>query len=449
VTIDYSAPNVAKEMHVGHLRSTVIGDAAARLLAWLGHDVRRMNHLGDWGTPFGMLIEHLLDIGEAEAAHELSVGDLNDFYRAARVKFDTDPSFKHRARARVVALQGGDETTRRLWQVLVAESEKYFLAVYDRLGVTLTAADFQGESSYNDGLQPVVDELTAKGLIVQSDGAQCAFVPGYSSPLIVRKSDGGFGYAATDLASVKFRSGFADRMIYVAGSEQRQHFQQVFAVARDAGWLRADPEFMGFGMVLGPDGKKLASRGGKAVKLSELLDEAVARALAVVRKKNPALDEATQARVARAVGIGAVKYADLSTGRANDYVFDWDRMLATNGDTAAYLQYTCARIHSIFRKSTTAASGMIPVGHPAERALAVELLGFVPVIEEVAARLEFQKLTAYLFGLAGKFTAFYNSCRVLDSDSPMREDRLELCDRTRQILVLGLGFLGIEAPERM
>jgi arginyl-tRNA synthetase len=451
VTIDYSAPNVAKEMHVGHLRSTVIGDAAARLLTWLGHDVHRMNHVGDWGTPFGMLIEHLLDVGETEAAHELSVGDLNSFYRAARVKFDADSSFKQRARARVVALQGGDVTTRRLWEVLVAESEKYFLAVYDRLGVTLTAADFRGESSYNDSLLPVLDELSEKGLIEESDGAQCAFGAGYPAPLIVRKSDGGFGYAATDLASIRYRAVQlrADRMLYVVGSPQRQHFEQVFAVARRAGWLRADPEFIGFGSVLGEDGKMLRSRAGEAVKLSDLLDEAVARALILVREKSPSLDAQTHAEVARAVGIGAVKYADLSTGRATDYVFAWDRMLATQGDTAAYLQYTCARIHSIFRKATSDPSGTIPVDHPAERALALELLGFAPVVEEVAASLEFQKLAAYLQGLAARFTAFYDRCPVLTSGSPTREDRLELCGRTRQIMVLGLGFLGIEAPERM
>jgi arginyl-tRNA synthetase len=450
VTIDYSAPNVAKEMHVGHLRSTVIGDAAARLLEWLGHDVKRMNHLGDWGTPFGMLIEHLLDIGEAEAAHELSVGDLNDFYRAARAKFDSDPAFKERARLRVVALQSGDEPTRRLWHLLVAESEKYFLAVYDRLGVTLTASDFRGESSYNDSLHGVLDELRARDLVVLSDGAWCAFVAGYASPLIVRKSDGGFGYAATDLASIRYRATDlgADRMIYVVGSEQRQHFQQVFAVARAAGWLHAEPEFMGFGMVLGADGKKLASRAGKTVKLSELLDEAVDRALILVREKGPTLDEATQAHVARAVGIGAVKYADLSTGRNRDYTFDWDRMLATNGDTAAYLQYTVARIHSI-RRRAPGPGGEVRIGHPAERALALELLGFVPVVEDVSESLEFQKLTTYLFRLAAAFTAFYDQCPVVKSAEPVRGSRIALCDRTRETLVRGLDLLGIEAPERM
>lgn len=446
VTIDYSAPNVAKEMHVGHLRSTVIGDAAARLLEWLGHEVHRMNHLGDWGTPFGMLIEHLLDIGET--ASDLSAGDLNGFYRAARLKFDAEPAFKERARSRVVALQSGDAETRRLWQVLVAESEKYFLAVYDRLGVTLTPQDFRGESSYNDDLLPVLTELTSKGLIVDSDGAKCAFVPGYTAPLIVRKRDGGFGYAATDLASVKYRAALADRLIHVVGSEQRQHFQQVFAVARAAGWLRTDPEYLGFGLVLGHDGKKLASRGGTAVKLSDLLDQAVDRALLIVREKNPALDEATQAEVARAVGIGAVKYADLSTGRGHDYVFDWDRMLATTGNTAAYLQYTVARINSILRNASRT-GGDVHIGHPAERALALELHGFTPVIETIAESLEFQKLTAYLFHLAGTFSTFYDRCPVLTSPEPVLGSRIALCERTRDTLTLGLNLLGIEAPERM
>lgn len=448
VTIDYSSPNVAKEMHVGHLRSTVIGDAAARVLEFLGHDVRRMNHLGDWGTPFGMLIEHLLDIGETEAAHELSVGDLNDFYRAARVKFDDDPSFKERARRRVVALQSGDAATRRLWRVLVTESERYFLAVYDRLGVMLTAADFRGESSYNDSLPSVLSSLEEAGLIEDSEGAKCAFVPGYAAPLIVRKSDGGFGYAATDLAAVRLRAALADRIVYVVGSEQRQHFEQVFAVAREAGWLSTEPEFLGFGMVLGKDGKKLASRSGETVKLSELLDEAVARALVLVRQKNPSLDAATQAHVARAVGIGAVKYADLSTGRQRDYVFDWDRMLATNGDTATYLQYTLARIHSILREAPRP-SGNVHIGHSAERALALELLGFVPVVEDVGSSLEFQKLTTYLFGLAKTFSGFYDQCPVLKSEEPVRGSRLELCVRTRDVLTVGLRLLGIEAPEQM
>src|SRR2546423_4893554 len=285
VVVDYSAPNVAKEMHVGHLRSTFIGDAAVRLLEWLGHEVVRENHIGDWGTPFGMLIEHLLDVGESAAAHELSVGDLDGFYKAARVKFDGDTAFAERSRRRVVLLQGGDETTRRLWHTLISESEKYFMTVYERLDVKLTATDFAGESYYNDQLADVVDELDRLGLLRDSEGAKCVFPAGFAGrdgeplPLIVRKSDGGFGYAATDLATIRhrIRNLHADRMLYVVGLPQRLHFEMVFQTAREAGWL-APPvgaEHVGFGSILGTDGKLLRSRAGVAVKLVDLVDEAV------------------------------------------------------------------------------------------------------------------------------------------------------------------------------
>jgi arginyl-tRNA synthetase len=322
VIVDYSAPNVAKEMHVGHLRSTVIGDATTRLLTWLGHDVRRANHVGDWGTPFGMLIEHLLDLREAEAAHELSVGDLNDFYRAARVKFDNDDAFADRSRLRVVALQSGDETTLRLWRLLVEASEKYFLAVYAKLGVTLTGADFCGESFYNDMLAPVVDELDRLGLLRESDGAQCVFPEGFTGrdgtphPIIVRKRDGGYGYGATDLAAIRYRTQDlkATRLLYVVGTPQHQHLEMVYQTVREAGWLvePARATHVGFGQVLGTDGKKLASRAGETTKLADLLDEAVARAAALVGEKDPDLDAEDQAAVAHAVGIGAIKYVDLS-----------------------------------------------------------------------------------------------------------------------------------------
>ncbi len=459
VTIDYSAPNVAKEMHVGHLRSTVIGDAAARVLSWLGHDVRRMNHVGDWGTPFGMLIEHLLDIGEDEAVHELSVGDLTGFYQAARSKFDHEPGFAERARLRVVALQAGDERTRQLWRLLVEESEKYFLAVYGKLDVTLSTKDFRPESSYHDMLEPLVRELDEAGLLRESDGARCVFSPGFTGrdgeplPLIVRKTDGGFGYAATDLAAIKYRAELlnADRMLYVVGTPQRLHFEMVFAAARQAGWIgeRAELKHVAFGSILDEEGKMLKTRAGRAIKLIELLEEAVSRAAAIVAHKSPHLDEQTRAEVAHAVGMGAVKYADLSNDRVKDYVFDWDRMLATNGDTAAYLQYACARIASIFRKGgVTAQPGTATtLAHPAERALALELLAFPAVVENVGRTLEFHRLTGYLFGLAGVFTDFHAACRVLGS--PEQASRLVLCDLTRRTLVQGLDLLGIAAPERM
>ncbi|MFC7246590.1 arginine--tRNA ligase [Catellatospora aurea] len=461
VIIDYSAPNVAKEMHVGHLRSTVIGDAAARTLDWLGHDIRRANHVGDWGTPFGMLIEHLLDLGETEAAHELSVGDLNGFYRAARVKFDADPAFAERSRLRVVALQSGDATTLRLWRLLVDESEKYFLAVYDKLGVTLTAEHFFGESYYNDLLAPVVDALDGLGLLRESDGALCVFPHGFTGrdgepmPIIVRKRDGGYGYGATDLAAIRHRTQDlkATRLLYVVGSPQHQHLEMVYQSAREAGWLAAPAraEHIGFGQVLGADGKKLASRAGDTVKLVDLLDEAVARAAAIVAEKNPELDADTRAEVARMVGIGAIKYVDLSSDRIKDYSFNWDRMLSFSGDTGAYLQYTHARINSIFRRGAVSPdrAAAVVLGSPAERALAMELLGFAAVVADAADTLQFHRLTGYLQNLAGAYTAFYDNCPVLKAEGAVRESRLLLCDLTARVIAQGLALLGIEAPERM
>lgn len=461
VIIDYSAPNVAKEMHVGHLRSTVIGDAAARTLDWLGHDIRRANHVGDWGTPFGMLIEHLLDLGETEAAHELSVGDLNGFYRAARVKFDADPAFAERSRLRVVALQSGDPTTLRLWRLLVDESEKYFLAVYDKLGVTLTAEHFYGESYYNDLLAPVVDALDGLGLLRESDGALCVFPQGFTGrdgepmPIIVRKRDGGYGYGATDLAAIRHRTQDlkATRLLYVVGSPQHQHLEMVYQSAREAGWLAAPAraEHIGFGQVLGADGKKLASRAGDTVKLVDLLDEAVARAAAIVAEKNPDLDADTRAEVARMVGIGAIKYVDLSSDRIKDYSFNWDRMLSFSGDTGAYLQYTHARINSIFRRGAVSPdrAAAVLLGSPAERALAMELLGFAAVVADAAETLQFHRLTGYLQTLAGAYTSFYDTCPVLKADGAVRDSRLLLCDLTARVIAQGLALLGIEAPERM
>ena len=354
-------PNVAKEMHVGHLRTTMIGDALARLLADAGHTVIRENHIGDWGTPFGMLIEHLVDVGEAEAARELSVGDLNGFYKQARIKFDADEAFQERARERVVALQGGDADTLRLWTRLVDESTRYFDAVYERLGVLLEDADLMGESAYNDLLPEVVRRLEEAGLLVESDGAEVVFPPGFTNrdgeplPLIVRKGDGGFDYATTDLATVidRVERLKATLLLYVVGAPQAQHLQMVFAVAEEAGWLQppARAVHVPFGNVLGTDHKMLRSRSGETVKLIDLLDEAVERAERAVAEKNPDLPPDERAAVARAVGIGAVKYADLSTDRIKDYVFDWDRMLAFDGNTGPYLQYAHARIRSIFRRA--------------------------------------------------------------------------------------------------
>ncbi|WP_405428350.1 arginine--tRNA ligase [Micromonospora sp. NBC_00617] len=461
VVIDYSAPNVAKEMHVGHLRSTVIGDAAARLLEWLGHRVLRANHLGDWGTPFGMLIEHLADLGEAEAAHELSMGDLDSFYKAARAKFDADEAFAERSRLRVVALQGGDEVTLRLWRLLVEQSERYFMTVYDRLDVTLTERDFRGESSYNDLLAPVVEELERLGLLRESDGAACVFPPGSVGrdgeplPLIVRKSDGGYGYAATDLAAIRQRTGAlgATRLLYVVGLPQRRHFELVYAVAAQAGWLAppARAEHVGFGSILGSDGRMLRSRAGGSVKLVGLLEEAIARATALARDRNPELGEAEAAEVGRAVGIGAVKYADLSNDRHRDYVLDWERMLSLDGNTAPYLQYAYSRVQSIFRRAGVAArpNAAVSLVEPAERALAFELVGFGRVVGEVAENLEFHHLASYLYRLAAAFSAFYERCPVLRAEEPVRDSRLVLCDLTARVLGQGLQLLGIRTSERL
>lgn len=462
VVVDFSAPNVAKEMHVGHLRSTIIGDATVRLLQWRGHTVIRQNHVGDWGTPFGMLIEHLLDLGEQDAAAELSIGDLNGFYQAARVKFDSSDDFKDRARRRVVLLQGGDEETVRLWRVLIAESQRYFMAVYARLGVTLTENDFAGESTYNDQLSPIVRELDDLGLLAESAGALCVFPAGFRGrdgepmPIIVRKSDGGYGYAATDLAAIRHRLHKlgAGRLVYVVGLPQRQHLEMVFQAAREAGWLAAPAraEHVGHGSVLGADGKMLRSRAGESSRLIDLLDEAVARATAVVAEKNPDLTPAEHAAIAQAVGIGAVKYADLSTDRIKDYRFDYDQMLSFDGNTAPYLQYAHARIKSIFRRGNVApASGaeQIVVSDPAERALSLVILELPRIIEEIEQSLAFHRLAGYLHELATTFTSFYEQCPVLKAEPRLRGSRLALCSLTAEILAVGLGILGIAAPDQL
>ncbi|MHB1781572.1 MAG: arginine--tRNA ligase [Acidimicrobiales bacterium] len=463
VVVDYSAPNVAKEMHVGHLRSTLIGDALCRALGHLGHDVVRENHVGDWGTNFGMLIEHLLDLGETEAIGELSVGDLDSFYKAARASFDDDEEFRERSRRRVVALQSGDAETLRLWHVLVAESVHYFAEVYEKLDVLLEPGDVVGESAYNPMLAGVVRDLDAAGLLVPSGGALCVFPPGFAGrdgeplPLIVQKSDGGYGYAATDLASIRDRVTRlgARRMLYVVGSPQAQHLEMCFAVARLAGWLPDDVEavHVAFGNVLGPDHKMLKSRAGTTVKLVELLDEAVERAAAAAGERAGTLAPEERARVARALGIGAVKYADLSGDRTRDYVFDWDRMLAFDGNTAPYLQYAHARIRSVLRRVE---AGPLPepfapvLDEPAERALALALLGFGEAVDAVVATNAPNRLCAYLFDLASTFTGFYETCPILRApDVRRRRSRLLLARVTADILELGLGLLGIEAPTRM
>ena len=466
VVVDYSAPNVAKEMHAGHLRTTIIGDALVRLLSDAGHRVIRENHVGDWGTPFGMLIEHLLEVGEDAGAAELSVGDLDGFYRDARAAFDASEELQERARRRVVLLQSGDSETLRLWRVLVDQSVAHFTDVYRRLGVLLQPEDVAGESSYDPLLAGVVADLEAKGLLVESDGARCVFPEGFANrdgqplPLIVQKSDGGYNYATSDLAAVRERFGRlgADLALYVVGAPQALHFQMVFAVARAAGWIPpgADAVHVAFGNMLGADRKMFRTRSGETVKLSELVDEAVERAAAAVAEKSRELGADERAAVADAVGIGALKYADLSTDRQRDYVFEWDRMLAFEGNTAPYLQYAHARIRSIFRRggldeaSYRWGKWAAAVSEPSERALATSLLGFDSAVASTIQSYSPHKLCGYLFELAGAFTTFYESCPVLRAeDAATRDGRLVLCAVTAAVLEAGLGLLGIQTPERM
>ena len=465
VVIDYSAPNVAKEMHVGHLRSTVIGDCIARLLAFQGHHVVRQNHIGDWGTPFGMLIEYLLD--EKIAGAETNMAALVSFYQAARARFDQDPAFAERARGRVVLLQAGDPETLALWRRLIDLSVRSFTALYERLHVTLQPSDVAGESQYNHDLPGVVAELEQKGLARVSEGAVCVFPPGFTGrdneplPLIIRKQDGGYSYATTDLAALRHRATAlgARRIIIVVGAPQSQHLAMVFATGRLAGWVPDDVrlEHVAFGSVLGPDKKMFKTRSGETVSLVSLIDEAIERAANAVKDKAPELDDAIQKAIAHAVGVGAIKYADLSSERIKDYVFDWNRMLAFEGNTAPYLMYAHARIRSILRKGglrkededETALPGTVRIEAPEERALALELLGFSTMIERTADSLQPHKLCNYVYDVASAFTTFYERCPVLKADEPARASRLALCQLTARVLDQGLDLLGITAPEQM
>jgi arginyl-tRNA synthetase len=470
VVIDYSAPNIAKEMHVGHLRTTIIGDALARVLGFLGADVVRQNHLGDWGTQFGMLIQYLDEHPElpwryqdtrAEAAGDVSA--LDALYRAARAQFDADPAFADRARSRVVALQAGDAATLSIWRELVEESELAFQSLYDRLGVLLTPADSAGESTYNGFLADVVEELVAAEIAVESDGALCVFFDdvtgpdGDPVPLIVRKNDGGFGYAATDLATIRYRIRDlkATRILYVVDARQALHFRMIFKTARRAGWLTDDVHavHVPFGTVLAADGRPFKTRSGGTVRLGDLLDAAVDRARAAAANPH-ALDPDELERVAQAAGIGAVKYADLSTSRIKDYAFDVDRMVSLHGNTGVYLQYAHARIQAILRKLPDAAGSVavdptLPL-HPAERTLALALDEFADTLADVADTLEPHRLCGYLFALAKAYTDFHESCPVLRAESPRQQgNRVALCHLTGRTLATGLDLLGIEAPPRL
>ena len=463
--VDYSAPNVAKEMHVGHLRSTVIGDSIVRLLSFKGYTVYRENHIGDWGTPFGMLIEHLLDLGEDKAAKELGVGDLDSFYKQARSKFNTIDNFASRSRNRVVMLQGGDKETLRLWKILVSESMRYFNEVYSILGVLLSDSDIKGESSYHDLLPVVIDRLSKSNILVNSEGAEVVFPikkwlnrEGDEMPVIIRKGDGGYNYSATDLACIIDRTERLNctDLIYVVGTPQKQHFEMVFDIAQMAGFLHEghNATHVNFGSVLNQDGKILKSREGNTIKLVDLLSESISRAKEVISEKNPNLSINEKLDSAKMIGIGAVKYADLSTERTKDYVFDWDKMLSFEGNTAPYLQYAHARICSIFSKSDISSTSLYDsifiIIDKEEELLAKRLLSFSNIIEESIITFSPHKLCNYLHSLASSFASFYENCPVLKNDNKeLIKSRLALCDLTGRTLKKGLELLGIDSPEKM
>ncbi len=464
VVIDYSSPNLAKEMHVGHLRSTIIGDAVARVLEFLGDRIIRQNHVGDWGTQFGMLIAELeYHLSDGEQA-ELALKDLEKFYQQAKQHFDSDATFANLAREYVVRLQSGDPNVNSLWQKFRAVSLQHCDDIYQKLNITLTQNDIKGESAYNDYLAQVVLDLQEKGLVVEDEGAQVAFLEeladknGDPSPVIVRKKDGGFLYATTDLAALQYRVRDlkADRILYFIDARQSLHMQQVFILARKANFASewTSLEHHPFGTMLGSDGKPFKTRSGGTVKLAELLDEAIERGEKTVREKNPTLTEDEIKDVARKVGIGAVKYADLSKTRTNDYVFNWDAMLSFEGNTGPYLQYAYTRICSIFRKAETDMekfAGELQLHKPQEYALALKTLQFSEVIEQVGEEAYPHVLCNYLYDLASLFMSFYEACPILKSDVPvdLRESRLQLSKGVARTLKIGLNLLGIEVMEKM
>ncbi len=473
VVVDYSSPNLAKEMHVGHLRSTIIGDALARVLGFLGHTVIRQNHVGDWGTQFGMLTAYMDEISEvrespdAEQVVVAKLRDLEEFYRQAKQRFDEDPEFADKARQCVVLLQGGDEAIFRKWLMFVGVSLLHCRQVYGALGVLLTDDDVRSERSYNDDLPRVIEALEAKGLIDVSQGAKCVFLDefknkdGEITPFIVQKTDGGYLYATTDLAAIRHRVGKGEgqlagqRLLYVTDSRQAFHFAQLFAVAREAGFVPAGLELqhVPFGMMLGQDRRPFKTREGGTIKLMDLLTEAADKAYELVSEKSPALPEDTRREIARVVGIGAVKYADLCQNRTSDYVFSWDKMLSMEGNTAPYMQYAYARIRSIFRKGDVDPAELqgtaIVLAEPAERQLAVKLLQFADVLQTVARECLANLLCGYLFELAGAFMSFYESCPVLQVEGDLQTSRLALCDLTARTIRQGLDLLGIETVDQM
>jgi arginyl-tRNA synthetase len=467
IIVDFSSPNIAKEMHVGHLRSTIIGDSIARVLEFQGHDVLRLNHVGDWGTQFGMLITYLKEVypDALTTADALDLGDLVAFYRQAKVRFDEDETFQEQSRQQVVTLQAGDTDSRKAWQLLCDQSRREFQLIYDQLEIELTE---RGESFYNSMLPDVVEKLDQTGLLVKDNGAQCVFLEGFTNkegnqlPLIVQKSDGGYNYATTDLAALchRIEQEKADRIIYVTDAGQSNHFTQVWQVAKRAGWIPETVELVHvpFGVVKGEDGKKLKTRSGETVRLKDLLAEAINRAKtdliqrleAEKRTETPEFIE----HVSRVVGLSAVKYADLSQNRTSDYIFSFDKMLALQGNTAPYLLYAYVRIQGISRKGgidfdQVGESAKIKLEQEAELVLAKHLLQLESLIETVAEELMPNRLCQYLFELSQKFNQFYEQCPVLQAEEPQRTSRLELSDLTARTLKLGLSLLGISVLERM
>ncbi len=461
IVIDYSSPNLAKEMHVGHLRGTIIGDCLVRVMTACGHRIIRQNHVGDWGTQFGMLITYMQEVSSEDGDLPEQLADLESFYRQAKDRFDADSEFATRARSAVVKLQGGDPAHLKAWERFIEESLRHCETVYEKLGITLTRDDLDAESRYNAALPGIVAELRDKELLTESAGAQCVFLPEFKGkddeplPVIIQKSDGGYLYSTTDLAAIKMRANEfkADRSLYVVDARQSLHFQQVFAVARAAGMVTESLslEHIAYGTMMGSDGRPFKTRSGDTVKLAELLDEAVRRAFTLVTEKNPELEETERHNIAERIGIAAVKYADLSKNRTSDYVFDWGSMLSFDGNTAPYLMYAYARIKSILRKADSGAApvAIATVTETAERQLLLKVLQLPEIIQAVADECYPNQLCNYLFELSGVFMRFYESCPILKAEPQLRQSRLALAELTANTLNEGLSLLGIEPLERM
>jgi arginyl-tRNA synthetase len=461
VVVDYSSPNLAKEMHVGHLRSSIIGDAVVRALEFQGHTVIRQNHVGDWGTQFGMLLAFMEE--QQDSDESLGLADLEVFYRASKQRFDESEEFAARARELVVALQSGDKYCNTLWAEFNRISLEHCLTLYKRLGVSLTAADVRGESAYNNDLQSIVDELTKAKLLTESNGAQCVFLDefknkeGETLPIIVQKSGGGFLYATSDLAAIRYRAQQlnADRVLYFVDQRQALHFNQVFALAHKAGFAddNVSLEHLGFGTMNGEDGKPFKTRSGGTVKLVDLLDEAELRAIALVRSKNPEMDQTEVDKIGKIVGISAVKYADLSKDRARDYIFNFDQMLSFEGNTAPYLMYAYTRVASIFDKAgldMNSIQGEIKLDAEKEKDLANKLMQFPEILERISQRGQPHTLCSYIYEVAGLFSSFYEHCPILAAETEQQKmSRLRLAALAGKTIKQGLNLLGIETLERM